>query len=125
MLRDDIAKISKLKNLGLALVDFAESLFSGTQFEAHGDRWVARPNNFVTFEVHWARAKNIALSLRGNPDEFVSLPELPLKAGMAGYSECKISSSRQLAAASSYIARAAELYERGSGRIRTKPVIIE
>ncbi len=125
MLKDDIAKIPELKNIGLALVEFAVSLFPGTQFEAHGERWVSRPNNFITFEVHRQRTRNITMSLRGNPEEFLALPELPLNAGMAGYSECKVVSPNQLAAASSYVAHAAKLYQRGRGRTRIKPVVIE
>lgn len=125
MLEDEIANLTELKHVGLALVEFASSLVDGTKFEAHERRWVARPHNFVTFEIHWQRTKNIAISLRGNPSEFLPFPELPLKAGMAGYSECKVTSTRQLAAASSYMATAAELYAKGSTRVRTKPVLIK
>jgi hypothetical protein len=124
-LEEEIAKLPELRHVGLALLQFARSLVEGIEFEAHDRRWVARPHNFVTFEVHWQRASNIALSLRGNPSEFIQMPELPLKAGMAGYSECKVTSVGQLHAASSYVARAGELYRRGSQRVRTKPVVME
>ena len=125
MIEEEISKVAGLKNVGLALVQFAESLFKGTVFESSDRRWVARPHNFVTFEVHWQRANNIALSLRGNPDEFLTFEELPLRAGMGGYSECKITSARHLAAASCYIRSAAELYSKGSKRIRSKPVLLK
>jgi hypothetical protein len=125
MLKDDIATIPELKNIGLALIEFAESLFPDTQFEAEGKRWVARPNNFVTFEVHWQRVRNITMSLRGNPEEFIESDKLPLNAGMAGYSECKVTSPKQLDVASSYVARAGELYKRGRDRTRTTPAVIE
>ena len=125
MLEQEISQLNELKHVGLALVQFATSLVEGTSFQEHEHRWVARPNNFVTFEVHWQRARNIALSLRGNPNEFAALPELPLKAGMGGYSECRITDPKQLHAASSYIARAAELSRRGRTRVQSKPVVIE
>jgi len=124
-LKDEIEKIPELKNIGLALVDYAVSLFHGIEFEQSGTRWVARPKNYVTFEVHWKRAKNIAISLRGNPSEFLAFDELPLKQGMAGYSECKITNQSQLAAASTYIRRAAEIYQRGRDRERTTPRVVE
>lgn len=124
-LEEEIAKVPELGYVGLALVQFARSLAEGTEFQSHDRRWVARPHNFVTFEVHWQRASNIALSLRGNPSEFIQMPELPLRAGMAGYSECKVTSARQLHAACSYVARAGELYQRGAQRVRTKPVVVE
>lgn len=125
MLENEIEKIEELKHVGIALVQYAKSIISGIEFEQSGTRWVARPHNFVTFEPHWKRAKNIAVSLRGNPSEFIEHNELPLKAGMAGYSECKIISASQLAAASSYISRAAELYQRGATRQPTKPRVVE
>lgn len=124
-LKEEISNIPELKCVGLALLEFSEALIDGTEFQAHDRRWVSRPHNFVTFEVHWQRAKNISISLRGNPTEFVQLSELPLKAGMAGYSECKVTSPKQLHAASSYIARAAELYQRGSKRVQKTPLVIE
>lgn len=124
-LKDEIEKLPELKNIGLALVDYTLSLFKGLEFKQTGNRWVARPMNYVTFEVHWKRAKNIALSLRGNPSEFIAHEELPLKQGMAGYSECKITNHSQLAAASAYIRRAAEIYKRGRERDRTTPRVVE
>ncbi|WP_434148693.1 hypothetical protein ACR2R6_15685 [Methylocaldum gracile subsp. desertum] len=124
-LEEEISKVTELKHVGLALLQYVQSLVEGTEFQAHERRWVARPHNFVTFEVHWQRARNITISLRGNPSEFIQFSELPLKGGMAGYSECKVTSTNQLRAASSYIARAAELYKRGSRRIQKKPVVLE
>ncbi|MGB7541253.1 MAG: hypothetical protein WBM28_04455 [Burkholderiales bacterium] len=126
MLENEISKITELEHVGLALVQFAKSLVPGTSFEqSEGGRWIARPRNFVTFEIHWQRVRNIALSLRGNPTEFLPHEELPLKAGMGGYAECRITSVRQLAAASSYISRAAEISLKGATRVRTRPVLIK
>jgi hypothetical protein len=125
MLEHEIENIEELKHMGIALVQYAKSIIDGVEFEQNGTRWVARPDNFVTFEPHWKRAKNIAVSLRGNPGEFIEQNELPLRSGMSGYSECKLTNVNQLAAASSYIGRAAELYQRGSTRTHTKPKVVE
>ena len=70
-IEEEISKITELKHMGLALVQFATSLIESNKFELSERRWVARPHNFVTFEVHWQRAKNISLSLRGNPAEYL------------------------------------------------------
>lgn len=124
MLEDEIVNLRNLKSTGLALVEFAQSLFPGTAFEQNGRRWVARPNNFVTFEVHWRRSRNISLSLRGKPDEFLLSECLPLRAGMGGYSECKVTNVRQLAAAAAYIETAAEIFTRGRARVRKQPRLV-
>lgn len=69
MLETEIAKIPELKEVGAALVVFARSQFTGLRFETNSQgRFVAIPDNFVTFSVHWQRAKNITVTLRGNPD---------------------------------------------------------
>jgi hypothetical protein len=126
-LEEELSQLPELKSIGIALVDFSEALIGGTKFELEGRRWVARPENFVTFEIHWQRTQNITLSLRGRPEEFLShaeFPALQLTEGMAGYSGCKIESASQLAAAAYYIAKAAALYQAGSKRTRTQPRII-
>ena len=108
----------------MALVQFAESLFPKCRFIKKTNRWVADPN-FVTFDIHWKRAKNVALSLRGDPTEFDQAAVLPLKRGMGGYSECTVTNPAQLAAAASYISRAAEIYSRGRTRIKKRPIVKE
>ena len=55
-LREEISKISVLKNVGLALVDYVESLSPRISFELKRRRWVPSVN-FVTFTVQHARAK--------------------------------------------------------------------
>lgn len=126
MLKHEISKLTELKHVGLALMQFAESLVEGTSFViSERRRWIARPRNFVTFEIHWQSTRDITLSLRGNPSEFLRFEELPLRAGLGGYSECRINSVRQLAAASSYIATAAQRCIRGATRVRTRPVLIK
>jgi len=125
MIQNEMKKLGPLADIGAALVAYAESIADGGKFELSGNRWVVRPNNFVTFEPHYQRALNIAVSLRGNPNEFAKLPELPLKEGMAGYSECSITQANQLAAAAFYIRRAHELYHRGRSRTHKQQKIIE
>lgn len=125
MIQSEMRKLGVLAEAGCALVVYAESIADGGKFELSGNRWVVRPNNFVTFEPHYQRALNIAVSLRGNPSEFAEFPELPLKQGMAGYSECSITNPNQLAAAAFYVRRAHEIYQRGRVREHKKQKIIE
>ena len=125
MIQNEMKKLGTLADVGAALVAYAESIADGGKFELSGNRWVVRPNNFVTFEPHYQRALNIAVSLRGNPSEFAELSELPLKEGMAGYSECSITKPSQLAAAAFYVRRAHELYQRGRNRTHKNQKIIE
>ena len=125
MIQDEMKKLGALSEVGAALVAYAESIAGDSKFELSGNRWVLRPNNFVTFEPHYQRVLNIAVSLRGNPDEFAEFPELPLKEGMAGYSECSITNPNQLAAAAFYVRRANELYKRGRSRAHRNQKIIE
>lgn len=126
MLETEIAKIPEIKDVGTALVVFARSQFPGLQFEENSQgRFVANPANFVTFSVHWQRAKNITVTLRGNPDEFLPFEELPLKPDMAGYSSFKLTEVRQLAAAAFYIRRAAEIYQAGRVRVQKGQKVIE
>jgi len=124
-LEDEISKLDGIRHVGLALLDFSRSILKGN-FELEGNYWVYRPDNFVTFDVHWKRANNITLSLRGAPSEFEALDCLPLKTGMGGvYSRCKIERADQLDAAASYIRRALELYQRGRSRDLKHPRRIE
>ncbi|WP_456426121.1 hypothetical protein [Rhodocaloribacter sp.] len=125
MIENELGKLKSLSRIGFALAEYAKAISDGGLFEKSGNRWVMRPNNFVTLEPHYQRALNIAISLRGNPDEFADFPELPLKEGMHGYSECSVTESRQLAAATFYIRRAKEIYERGRSRTQKKQKIIE
>jgi len=80
MLEDEISRLQDLKEVGIALVQFAKSQFLGLRFESNEQgRYVATPENFVTFSIHWQRAKNITVTLRGNPEEFLAFDELQLK----------------------------------------------
>ncbi len=125
-LREEISKISALKNVGLALVDYVESLSPGISFELKGRRWVPSVN-FVTFTVQHAQAQNIVLSLRGSPTEFLKFAELPLRPGMGygAYTECTLKTPNQLAAAAMCIKKAHDLRREGKTRTRKNPKIAE
>lgn len=126
MLEQEIAHLPDLKDVGFALVQFAKSQFPGISFEPNSQgRYVATPDNFVTFSVHWQRTKNITVTLRGNPDEFLSFEELKIKADMGGYSSFKVTDASQLAAAAFCIRRAAEIYRAGRVRVQKGMKVIE
>jgi len=126
MLEQEISKLPELKDVGLALIQFAKSQFPNLRFEANPQgRYVATPDNFVTFAVHWQRAKNITVTLRGNPEEFLGFEELELKPDMGGYSSFKVTEARQLAAAAFCIRRAAEIYRAGRERVQKGIKVIE
>lgn len=114
-LQDEIALIPELEKATTQLVQLAQSLFPNSAVEKKGRRWVLEPN-FVTFQIQHARARNVAVTLRGNPDEFSQRPDLNLKADQAGYSIFRLETADQLNSASDYILRAAELYKQGRRR---------
>ena len=123
-LGEEISELEVISHAGHALVEYAAKLpdyFEG--FTNKGGRWVGDPN-YVTFQVHYKRTQKIRISLRGNPSEFQQHDELPLKGGMAGYSECVFDSNEQLFAAASYIRRAWQIYAKGRSRIPSKPVTV-
>lgn len=125
-LKEDIEKIPGLRSVGLALVDYVESLEPGISFELKGKRWVPS-QNFVTFTVQHAKARNIVISLRGNPNEFLGFNEIELREGMGhgAYSECTLNSVRQLPAVAMHIRTAHEIYKKGGGRDRKHPEIVQ
>jgi hypothetical protein len=126
MLEQEMSHLPELKEVGLALAQFAKAQFPGLSFEANSQgRYVAAPDNFVTFSVHWQRAKNITVTLRGNPDEFLGFDELTLKPDMAGYSSFKVTEVNQLAAAAFCIRRAAEIYRAGRVRVQKGMKVVE
>lgn len=126
--RDDIESISELRNVGLALIDLIEAIEPGVEFKKKGRRWIPS-KNFVTISVQAARARTIALSLRGRPDEFpdVLRQSLPLKKGMGkgAHSECTLRNPNQLPAVAWYVQHAHQLYSKGSSRTRKRVVIQE
>ena len=125
-IRAAVETIPDLKNVGNALVDFVEDICPGITFQKKGRRWVGS-KNFVTFTIQHSRAKNITISLRGNPKEFPSFKELPLKAGMGygAYTECTLKKPRQLPAVALCIQYAYELFKRGGTRQKKKLEVVE
>src|SRR4051812_14559329 len=107
-----------------ALAEYAIDI-GGVAFQREGGRWVARPHNFVTLKVQFARSGDVVMTLRGAPFEFERRADLILRADRNGYSRCNLNSPKQLLSAASYIARALELYKRGAGRPATRPVTTE
>lgn len=124
-LQSEIGNLGNLKEAGWALKQFAESRFPDSHFAKKSNKWVCDPKNYVTFTVHWKRAQNITVSLRGTPKEFLEHDELPLRDDMHGYSAFKFEDVRQLKAAVSYIDRAAVIYKRGRNRIKKQLVLKE
>jgi hypothetical protein len=121
-LSQEIGNLDGIAPLGHALVEFVTAIHPGGTFEREGKSWVYRPDNFVVFDVHYQRANNLTLSLRGAPREFETHADLPLIYGMGRvYARCKIESADQLDAAAYYIRRALELYKRG----RSRPALTE
>jgi hypothetical protein len=123
-LNSELLALPELRDIGSALVQFIEALHPGGDFSLKGRRWVYDPN-FVTLTVQSARAKNIVISLRGKPDEFPQDRDPPLRTDQHGYSACTLDSARQLAAVTSYIERAYEIWARGRSRAPTTPVVYE
>ncbi|MDD5228740.1 MAG: hypothetical protein PHN45_03450 [Methylococcales bacterium] len=123
--REEISKIPKLKNIGLAIIDYVEDLDPDITFELKSKRWVPS-KNFITFTIQHAQKQNIAISLRGNLKEFLRFDELPLRKGMGNgaYSECTLNHVNQLPALAMTIRRAYELYHQGRQREKRHPSII-
>jgi hypothetical protein len=124
-IESEIAKLRNITNICRGLVDYTRSLRPG-EFQLEGNRWVFRPDNFVTMSIHCTRANNLSLSLRGAPSEYDQSDKLPLKSGMGHvYAECKIERPDQLDVAAYHIRRALTLYLRGRERPHTKEKRIE
>lgn len=122
-----LSELNQLKGISegaVALMKYAMAL-SSSEFEHEGQRWVFRPENFVTFEVHCQRSNNLTVTLRGDPSEFQTKAELPLDRSMNGYSAFKLTENGQLEAAFSYVRRAKELFDRGRTRDKKTPQVIE
>jgi len=119
-------RLESLSHTCKALAEFAQAI-SGSTFQREGKQWVARPDNFVTLTIQYARAQNIAVSIRGNPNEFRTDPALSVevKPGMAGYSSFSIEHVRHLAGAADCIERAWTIFQRGRTRQRTQTQVVE
>ena len=123
---EEIRNMNHLTPIGIALVKYATSLESGLEFKNRHGRWVPiGTKNFVTFEFHWKTTLSIRISLRGNPQEHLHHDDLKIKAGMAGYSECTVTTDRHLMPASIAIWRAHQLYNRGRNRSKKELYLVE
>ena len=124
-LEDDVAHLPELAATAIALATYAASLFPNARFVKKGRRWVCEPN-FTSFEVRWQQRKAIVMTVRGLWWEFEKQDVLPVKrARGASYSECWITSPRQLAAAAVYLATAAALFRAGPRRPATRSSRLE
>ena len=110
----------------MALARYAKTLLPNSKYIKEGERYVLRPDPFVTFTVRHKRRHHVTITLRGFIGEFEIAPELPLKNGRAQvYSECNLRNPNGLAAAAAYIQRACQLLNRGPSRTLKKPVKTE
>lgn len=118
----EIKRIPRLSDAGAALVRYAIAI-SGSEPKWETEQWVFRPDNFVTFRIQHARDRSIKISLRGHPEEFLSLDGVQLtdNMGNGAYSTCKLTDNAQLAAIALHIRTAHDNYVRGSQRHRRKP----
>lgn len=116
----------ELRHCGIALAYYSKSLVRKGRFARAGARYVLAPLNFVVLTPRYKRGQHITVELRGNVSEFQVLDGVPLKDARAGaYSSCVLRRPADLAAVTSYIRRARELYARGASRARTTPVTTE
>jgi len=99
-----------LESIRIALVAYAQTLLSPGNVHP-GNSWIVLTPNFVAFRPQ-PRKKTLRVSLRGYRGEYDQRPELPLKRGRPGYSECVIEGPHQLLAAAEYIHSASGIYRR-------------
>lgn len=124
-IQDDFGQLSSAVGDAFYPVwDFIKALEEG-QFEWESSQWVYRPNNFITITVHYQRAHNVTVCLRGEPEEFPQFTHLPMQKAQNGYSRFKMEEILQLDAALAYVRRAHELSKRGRSRVKKTVKIIE
>jgi|ERR1700693_3012458 len=68
LMYEDFKRAGPIEAIAIALSRFVETIVPG-RFEKAGQKWIYRPNNFVTFEVQ-PRKVGILLTLRGTPGHF-------------------------------------------------------
>lgn len=121
----ELRQLGELEPLGIALARFVRALDPKGTFRREGKQWVNRPDNFVTFSIHYKRTKNFVLSLRGHtaqykePAEKAGLTDAwlnDLEHGMREYSKYRITSAAQLLAAAFFIRVAFDYPSRGRRR---------
>ena len=104
-----------------ALVLYADASSHGELVAGASGRWRLDGHNYLTLKPQYARANNLAVTLRGNPDEFEDRAELSLQKDQNGYSAFRLERASQAAAAFYYVERAHTLFERGASRRQVTP----
>ena len=100
-IENEIERLTDLKHVGLALLQFSRSLRPG-EFKKKSAAWIYFPN-FVGFEVRYKRVQRLNLLVRPVPMTPEVQKVLTLYAGPQSYRRAEIGSARQLAAACIYI----------------------
>ena len=112
---------SEIASASEAMVRYVSSLTGQEWVKGGNGRWRPASANYVTLKPQWKQARSLAITVRGNPDEFERSPILPLMPDQHGYSAFKLEHAGQIADAFSYIERARTLYDRGRTRQQTTP----
>lgn len=101
-IEDEMQRLGDLQYVGMALLQFAQSLGSGG-FVITGAAWIYRPNNFVGFEIRHRRVKklNVLTRIVRVPDDVKQI--LRNWQGPLGYLRLEVDSPRKLGAACVYI----------------------
>jgi len=90
----------RLKLLAKELADYVRQLApSGyLEFAPDSKRWVERPHNFVTIKVQ-PRARSVAITIAGRPDQHVRYPDIDLKQDRGSYARFTVERTEQLSSA--------------------------
>ena len=99
-IEDELLQLGELQHVGMALLQFSQSLTSG-EFTKKSRAWVHN-RNFVGFEIR-LRVKKLNVLVRPTrvPDDIKAV--LKCYAGPMSYGRIEVVSPRQLAAACAYI----------------------
>ena len=123
---DDL--ISECRKLPGEIAAVAEAIVRFVSSESGDDwnvgdsgRWRPSSENPVTLKPQWKQARSLAVTLRGNPQEFEQGKRLELTKDQNGYSSFRLDQAAQSAEAFAYISRAYVIFERGRARSQTTP----
>jgi len=115
---------SHMAHLAFSLLAYARHV-SQSQPQWENEQWVFRPQNFVTFRVHYKNTTNITLYLRGEESEFANTNPKTVRTSVPGYSKIIINSFSQAPEAFLAVDRAFQLYSRGRSRTKRELRIAE
>ncbi|MBY0611446.1 MAG: hypothetical protein K2P80_04620 [Beijerinckiaceae bacterium] len=101
-----------------AIVFFVSSISGKLWTRDVSGRWRPTNANFITLKPQWKQARSLAVTLRGNPDEFETNGLLELKKDQNGYCAFRLESASQIADAMKFVQRAKTLFDRGRTRER-------